>query len=394
MKKLLLAGVALGLVLACRTSAQAADAPVKIGFIATLSGPNGVLGQELLDGFNLALKEEGGKLGGTAVDVIIGDDQAKPDVGRQLADKMMERDHTELIGGIIFSNVFLALAKPVLDGGVFLVGANAAPSDYAGKLCNQDLFIASWPNDGVHEAMGAWATELKYDNIYLLAPNYPAGKDGLTGFKRFYKGNIVKEVYTQFGQLDYAAELAAVREAKPKAVYFFMPGGMGVNFIKQYAQAGLLKDIPLLGPSFSLDQTILPAVGDAALGAKASTVWSEDLPGDVNKRFVAGFKAAYGRIPSPYAAQSYDMAHLIGSALKATGGKIAADKDGFRTAMHAAKFDSVRGPFKFGANNFPVQNYYGTEIAAGPDGKPYMKLQTTVLKDRADAYVDSCKMKS
>jgi branched-chain amino acid transport system substrate-binding protein len=388
----LLAGAALIGDAASIGSARAAET-VKIGFIATLSGPGGGLGQDLLDGFTLGIKNSGGTLGGAAPELIVGDDQAKPDIGRQVADKMVERDRVDIVTGIVFSNVMLALAKPVLDSGTFLISANAGPSELAGKQCNPNFFAASWQNDTTHEAMGAYAETQGYKRVYLLAPNYPAGKDALAGFKRLYKGEILAEVYTQFGQLDYAAELAQLRAAKPDAVYFFYPGGMGINFIKQYSQAGLTRDIPILGPSFSLDQTILPAVGDAALGARASTFWSEKLANPANATFVADFEATYKRIPSPYAAQAYDAARLIDSALKATGGSVK-NKATFRSALLAANFDSVRGPFKFNTNHFPIQNYYVTEIVKDDKGRPVMDLRGVVLSNHPDAYVGECKMKA
>ena len=254
-----------------------ADDPIKIGFLSTFSGPQGQLGQELFDAFNLGLKTTGGTLGGRKVELIQGDDQAKPDVGRQLADKMVESDHIQILTGIVFSNVMLAVAKPTLDAGTFVFSINAGPSQYAGKQCHPHYFNESFQNDMLAEAMGIYLRENNVKHVYLMAPNYPAGKDFLAGLKRAYKGEVAGEVYTAFGQLDYAAEIAQLRAANPGAVFFFYPGGMGINFVKQYAQAGLMDKIKLYGPSFSLDQTILPGIGDAAVGSFASTFWTEDL---------------------------------------------------------------------------------------------------------------------
>ena len=316
MRTILLAGA-----MALATPALAQE-PIKIGFISTFSGPSGQLGQELLDGFNLGIKSVGGKLGGRPVELVQGDDQAKPDVGRQLADKMVERDRVHIVTGVNFSNVMLALAKPVLDAGAFIVSVNAGPSQYAGAQCHPHFFVGSFQNDTGPEAMGLYLQKKGLKRVYLMAPNYPAGKDMLAGVKRYFKGEVAGEVYTAFGQLDYAAEIAQLRAAKPDAVFFFYPGGMGINFVKQYAQAGLKTDIPLYGPSFSLDQTVLPGMGDAAVGAFASTFWSEDFDNPASKAFVADFEKQYGRIPSPNAAQAYDTARLIDAALKSVNGKI------------------------------------------------------------------------
>lgn len=383
--------IVLGALLAAGISLPA-SAQVKIGFLNTFSGPSGILGQEMLDGFKLAMTEEGGKLGGVPVELIVGDDQQKPDLGRQLADKMVERDRVDLMVGVAFSNVMQAIARPVLDSGTILISPNAGLAEQAGKACDPNFFAVRDQNDENHEAMGQYANANGYKRVYLLAPNYPAGKEALAGFKRFFKGEVVAEVYTPLNQLDFAAELAQLRAAKPQAVYFFYPGGLAVNFLKQYAQAGLTAEIPILGPSYSLDQTVLPAVGDAAIGALASAFWSERMDNPANKKFVAGFEEAHNRIPSPYAMQGYDTARLIASALKATGGKVK-DKAAMREALRKADFTSVRGRFRFNRNNFPIQDYYVGQIVRDEKGRAVLELRGTVFAQHRDAYVDECKMK-
>lgn len=385
-----IASIALASLLLLSASASAEE-PVKIGFISTFSGPSGQLGQELLDGFNLGIKSVGGKLGGRTVEVIKGDDQAKPDVGRQLADKMIESDRVQVITGINFSNVMLAVAKPVLDSGAFIFSVNAGPSQYAGKLCNAHYFNESFQNDTLPEAMGLYLNSKQAKRVYLMAPNYPAGKDFLAGFKRTFKGQIAGEVYTAFGQLDYAAEIAQLRAAKPDAVFFFYPGGMGINFVKQYAQAGLTKEVKLYGPSFSLDQTVLPGMGDAAIGAYASAFWTEDFDNPASKKFVADFEAAYGRVPSPNAANAYDGARILDAALTSIGGKIE-DKAAFRKALENVKFDSLRGHFRFNTNHYPIQDSYLAEIVKDAKGRPTMKKLELIKADQADSYASQCHM--
>jgi branched-chain amino acid transport system substrate-binding protein len=395
MKKALLAGLALSVAL-IGAPAYAQD-KVKIGLITTLSGPQAGIGREMVDGFNLALKHAGGKLGGAEVELIVGDDQFKPDVGKSVAERMVQRDRVDIVTGVVFSNILLALSDTVLKDrrGVFLINSNAGPSQYAGKDCNPNFFVVSWQNDNVHEAMGQHMTNAGVKKAYLMAPNYPAGKDALTGVKRYYKGEIAAEVYTQLGQTDYAAEIAQLRAAQPSATYMFYPGGMGIAFIRQYAQSGLMQTIPLFGPSFSLDQTILPAIGDAAVGVYASTFWSEKLQNPANEKFVRDFEAAYNRIPSPYAAQSYDSAMLMDSALKVSGGKLGtkAEKDKFRDGLRAANFNSVRGPFKFNKNHFPIQNYYLTQIVKDEKGRLVMDLRGVIFASHADVYAQECRMK-
>ncbi|MGQ0654520.1 MAG: ABC transporter substrate-binding protein [Betaproteobacteria bacterium] len=382
---------ALAAAAALATSAQAAD-KVKVGFISTLSGPSAAIGIDIRDAFQLAIKMNGGKLGGLPAEVLVGDDQFKPDVGRQLAEKYVRSDRVNFLTGIVFSNIMLAAAPIAFDSKLIYVSPNAAPSPFAGKDCNPYFFAAAWPNDAYHEAAGQHATNRGYKNTYLIAPNYQAGKDSLTGFKRFYKGKVVAEVYTQLGQLDYAAELAQVRAAKPDALYIFLPGGMGINFIKQFVAAGMSKDVPLIVPGFGSDQDIIRPVGDAMLGLFDTAHWAMDLDNAANKKFVAAFEKEYRRLPTVFAAQGYDTALLLDAAVRDTKGKLE-DTEAVRGALKAAKFESVRGAFKFNRNQMPIQNYYLRVVAKDNQGRLVNKIIGTVLKDHGDAYVQDCKMK-
>ncbi len=384
MKRKLLA-LALAASVSMPALAQAEN--VKIGMITTLSGGGSSLGIDIRDGFALAVKQGGGKLGGQDVEVMIEDDARKPDKAKQIADKFIKRDKVDILTGIVWSNLALAVVPSAVKGGTFYISPNAGPSQLAGKLCNENYFNVAWQNDNLHEAMGAHVSSQGMKNAYILAPNYPAGKDALTGFKRFYKGELAGETFTKLGQKDYAAELAAIREAKPDSVFFFLPGGMGIAFMKQYAQSGI--DAPVFGPAFSFDQGILKAVGDAALGVKNSSQWNKDIDNAANKAFVADFQSEYGRLPSLYASQGYDAARLIASALEKAGG--VGDADAFRAALKAAEFDSVRGAFKFGSNNHPIQDIYVREVIKEGDVLTN-KIVGVGLKDHADAYASQCSM--
>ncbi len=365
-----------------------AQEPVKIGMITTLSTKAGYLGEEIRDGFKLAMELEDGKLGGIPVELIIGDDARKPEKGRQIAKRFIERDHVQILTGIAFSNVAMAVVPKVVRQGVFYISPLSGTSFFAGKGCSENFFNVAWQTDNLSEVIGHYATEQGYKNVYIIAPNYIAGKDNVAGFKRFYKGNIAAEVYTSLGQADYAAELAALRAAKPDAVYFFLPGGMGINFLKQYAQAGLSGHIPLMGPA-ATDERLLKAVGKAAEGVINSSQWSADFNNPANVTFVAAFKKKYGRIPTLFASQGYDAARLIGSALREVGGDVAREKK-FRTALEHADFASVRGAFRFGANHFPIQDYYVREVVKNTDGDFTNTLLKKVFNDHQDAYVREC----
>jgi branched-chain amino acid transport system substrate-binding protein len=370
---------------------QAAD-KVNIGFVSTLSGPSAALGVDIRDAFLLAVKLNGGKLGGLPANVEIGDDQFKPEVGRQWAERLVKQDKVDFLTGYVFSNIMLASVPVAFENKVIYVSPNAAPSPLAGKQCNPYFFAVSWPNDAYHEAAGEHATQKGYKSVYLIAPNYQAGKDSLEGFKRFYKGKIVAEVYTNLGQLDYSAELAQVRAAKPEALYIFLPGGMGINFIKQYVAGGLSREMQLITPGFSSDQDIIRPVGEAMLGIVDTAHWALDFDNAANRKFVAAFEKEYKRLPSLFAAQGYDAAQLIDAAVRSLKGKLD-DPEATRRALREAKFDSVRGAFKFNRNQYPVQNYYLRVVAKDAQGRLVNKTIGTVFKDRGDAYVQDCAMR-
>ncbi len=372
-------------------SAATAREPVKIGMITTLSTKAGYLGEEIRDGFRLAVEMGGGRLGGIPVELLVADDGRNPEKGRQIAERFIRRDHARILTGTVFSNVALAVVPRVVRQGVFFISPNAGPSLLAGQGCSANFFNVSWQTDTLSEVIGQYATDQGFDNVYLIAPNYVAGKDNIAGFKRFYRGRIAGEVYTALGQADYAAEIAALRKAGPDAVYFFLPGGMGINFLKQYAQAGLQGVIPLMGPA-ATDGRLLRAVGDAALGVINSAQWSSDFDNPANRRFVTAFRKKYGRTPTLFASQGYDAALLIGSALRAVDGDM--DRgDEFRAALEKADFDSVRGRFAFGRNHFPVQDYYVRQVVKDDQGQLVNRLLGRVFTDHHDAYADRCSMR-
>jgi branched-chain amino acid transport system substrate-binding protein len=376
--------------LAFAMPAAAAD-KLKIGFISTLSGPNAAIGTDIRDGFNLAVKLAGGKLGGLPTDVQIVDDQLNPEVGKQAADRLIKRERVDILTGVVFSNIFVAVAPTAIEAKTIFIGPNAGPALYTGAGCNPYVFSASWPSEAYSEAAGEFMNQRGIKSAVFLAPNYVGGKDANVGFKRFYKGSVKEEIFTKLGQLDYSAELAQIRAQKPEALYVFLPGGMGINFIKQFVASGMSKDIQLVVPLWGADQDIIRAVGDPMMGLFSVGHWTVDLAYPSNQKFVNEFEREYKRLPTGYAASAYDTALLIDAAVREIKGKVE-DKEGLRRAIRNAKFQSVRGDFKFNGNQFPVQNYYLQVVGKDPNGRLVHKTLGTVLKDRGDAYVQDCKM--
>lgn len=356
--------------------------PVKVGMITTLSGGGAGLGIDVRDGFMLAVKQSGNK----DLSVVIKDDQRKPGIAVQLADEMIQSEKVDVLTGIIWSNLALAVVPAAVAQGKFYLSPNAGPSALAGKGCNKNYFNVAWQNDNLSEGAGAYAKGAGYSNSFILAPNYPAGKDMLTGYKRTYGGALAGEVFTKLGQKDYAAEIAQIRASGADSVFFFLPGGMGISFMKQYAASGV--NIPLVGPAFSFDQGILQAVGAAALGVKNTSQWSKDIDNPTNKAFVSSFEAEYGRLPSLYASQGFDTASLL---LSAMGKASIKDADAFRAALKAADFNSTRGSFKFSDNHHPIQDIFVREVVK--EGDVFTnKVVSTAMTDHGNVYGDLCKM--
>ena len=372
--------------------AQAADT-IKVGVALDISGPFAGPGAEIKDGLNLAAKLLDNKLGGVPAEFIQADMAGNPETARQLVDRFVKRDKVDFFTGPVGSNVVLAVGPTLFGAKVPFLSANPGPSQLAGKQCNPFFFGTSYQNDAMHEAAGKHAADKGYKKVVVLAPNYPAGKDAANGFKRAYKQPVADEVYTKVGQLDFAAEIAQLRSAKPDAVYIFQPGGMGINFIKQFMGAGLNKDMVLISSPFTADQDIIAAVGEPMVGIYNASSYAHDLDNAANKKFVAEFQKAYGRLPTLYAAFAYDVVMNIDAAVKATGGKVA-DKATLAKALKTAKFDSVRGNVSYGNNQFLTQDYYLRQVVKTADGKITNALQPgKIFTQHQDSFAAECAMK-
>jgi branched-chain amino acid transport system substrate-binding protein len=385
------AGLAAAAALALVTTAVDAQEKLKIGVIATLSGPPAVLGQQLRNGFQLAVKDLGGKLGGRDVELIVQDDELKPDVAVSKVKALIDRDKVDFVVGPIFSNILQAIFKPATDAGVILISPNAGTSNFAGKECNENFFVTSYQNDQAFGVAGKYAQDAGLKKLFLIAPNYQAGRDALAGFKNFFKGEIADEVFVPLGQLDYSAELSKIAAAKPDAIYVFLPGGMGINFVKQFRQAGLAEKTVFLS-AFTVDESTLPAQQDAAIGFFGGANWAPNLDNPQNKKFVAEYEKEFGAVPATYAFQAYDAALLIDGALKLTKGNVA-DKNALKAAMKKANFTSLRGGFKFNTNNYPIQDFYLVKVVKRADGKFQTEIAKKVFTNDADIHAKDCPMK-
>ncbi|MBR1023185.1 ABC transporter substrate-binding protein [Bradyrhizobium viridifuturi] len=382
-----LAGLAA--LLGIAASPAAAQEKIKIGVLVTTSGPAAALGQQVRDGFALAVKDLGGKMAGRDVEIVNADDELKPDAAVVKVRGLLERDKVDFVVGPIFSNILLAIHRPVTDSKTFLISPNAGPSSFAGKECNPFFYVTSYQNDQVHEILGKVAQDRGYKRVYLLVPNYQAGRDSVAGFKLDYKGEITEESYTPLNTLDFQPELSKIAAQKPDALFTFMPGGMGVNLVKQYKQAGAT--VPVLS-AFTVDESTLPAQQDAAVGMFGGANWAPDLDNPQSKKFVAAYEAAYNGVPGTYAMQAYDAALLIDSAVKAVKGDLS-NKEAVAAALKKADFTSLRGNFKFNNNGYPIQDFYLIKVAKRPDGKFQTEIVEKVFSNYGDRYAKDCAAK-
>ncbi|MEM6974516.1 MAG: ABC transporter substrate-binding protein [Pseudomonadota bacterium] len=386
MKRLVMSAA---MALALLAAPAAAKDTIKVGMIVTLSGPPGALGNQARDGFQLALEELGSTLGGLEAEFILEDDELKADVAQTKAKALVEREEVDFVVGTIFSNMLAAIYKPVIESDTFLISPNAGPSTFAGRNCHPNFFVTSYQNNQNFEVLGKIATDKGYDKVFMLAPNYQAGKDSMEGFKLNYKGEIADEVFTPLGHKDFSAEIARIADSEADALFIFMPGGMGVRFVKQFRASGLADRMAFLS-AFTVDETTLPAQQDDAVGMMGATNWAPDLDNPQTEAFVAAFEAKYGYIPGGYAMQAYDTAKLIDAAVTAAGGM--GDKEAVRAALKAADFTSLRGDFAFNNNNYPVQDFYLLEVVKRADGKFHTSIVEQVFDDYADNYASECRL--
>lgn len=371
-------------------NAVAAQDKIRIGLIYTLSGAPSTLGQQSKNGFELALKSLGGKMGGKDVELFVADDELKPDVAIQKVRGMLERDRVDFVVGPIFSNVLVAIHKPVIDAGKILISTNAGTSNFAGAGCNANFFVTSYQNDQIFEAVGEASNRLGYKRVYVLVPNYPAGKDAIAGFKRTYKGEIIEESLLPLNTTDFGPEVSKISASKADALFTFMPGGLGINFINTFIQAGLKGKLPIVS-TFTADEATLPVLKDNAVDVYGVLTWAPNMDNPANKKFVSEYEAAYNAVPASYAMQAYDAAMLINSAVAAVKGNLA-DQNAVRAALKKAAFTSVRGPFRFNVNGYPIEDFYLTKVAKRHDGKFETQVVEKIFSNHADGYAKDCKV--
>ncbi len=370
--------------------AQAATPPPKltVGLITTLSGGGAVLGEELKRGWDIGMQMVHNKIGGLDTNVIVADDQLRPDVAVGIANRMITEQKVDVVAGVVWSNILLAIYKPVLASGTVLLTSNAGPRQLAGSDCNKLFISTSWQSDQFGTAT---AILLNSDNIkstYLMSPNYQAGRDILTAFSKDFKGKIAGTDLFKLGQTDFQAELSEISAQKPKSVVVFAPGSMGIAFMKQWHALGLSKTIPLYTIN-TIDATTLPAMGDAAEGSMYVSIYDARSKSPANQKFVAAFKDRFHTMPTQYEMQAYDAVMLLDKGIRAVHGNIA-DKAALVRAMRKVNLDSPRGQMTYNINNDPIQDWYKMGVVKGSDGTQQIVRLGLAVHDLKDAYYKEC----
>lgn len=370
--------------------AQAPE-PMRIGFLSTQSGgPVAGLSTEKRQGWELALKQLGGKLGGVPVEMFYADDANNPGMGKQSYERLVKQNKIDVLTGIVTTPVIFALAPAVAQDKVIFLNSNVTERVLGGEKCSPFFFTTGWHVDGINESMGKLLRQQGRKKVFVMGGQWPAGREHIAAFKRGYGDTVAGEAYFKMGQIDFSAEIAQMRAAEPDAIYVFAFGPHSVNFMKQYAQAGL-KRIPLYGPSPLADEGTIPASGDAAMEVVSSGHWNDDLPTDANRRFVAAYVAEYKKDPTMFSEQGYTTALLLDAAVRAAGGNFK-DRAALRKALLSVKVDAPRGPLSLAADGSPVQNVYLRKVGKNTKGEITNLTQRTIASSVTPDNAGECKL--
>ena len=374
---------------ACHVQAQN---KIKVGFISAQSGPLNVLGLEQKRGVEIALDHLGGKFGSYPFEIVAADSKGNPSATVQEISRLIDKEKVDVIVGLSASNELVAGVKPISDAKVFFIGMNGGVAVNAGEQCSPYYFNAAFQNAQLTTGMGAFMSKQGVKKLYLIGADFEAGYEHTNAAKTGFKGEIVAQQFTPLTQLDFAADIAKIRASGADGVFAFYPGGLGIAFMRQWAQAGLVGKIPVFSNIALTEPTAFQAQGKSVLGTYVSTVYFAGIDNPTNKQFVQDFKAKFGRDPASYAGLAYDAMMLLDSAVKEVKGNIK-DEKAFRAALKKADFQSVRGSFAFSSNNHPIINTYLTMVDERSDGSLYLKPTAIIAEKSPDDFVKKCPMK-
>ena len=332
---------------------------VRVGLMLPYTGTYAQLGTAITNGFKLAVSERGGKVGGRELEYFTVDDEAEPAKGPENTNKLVQRDKVDVLVGTVHSGVQMGMVKIAKENNTLMIIPNAGLDAATGALCAPNIFRTSFSNWQPSYPMGKVLADRGIRNVVSLAWKYGAGEEAIAGFTEgFIKsgGKSVRGLWIPFPNVEFQALLTEIASIKPDAVFVFFAGGGAAKFIKDYAAAGLRKNIPLFGSGFLTDG-ILDAVDNAAEGLETTLHYADGLNTKRDKEFRAGYTKAYKIDPDVYAVQGYDAGLLLALGLDAVKGDIRKRKE-IIAAMEKAKIDSPRGAWTMSKSHNPIQDFY------------------------------------
>lgn len=346
------------------------QAPIKLGMLNSFSKVFAVLSAHQMNGWNLFLEQNGGRLGGRSIEMIREDDEINPQVGLQKLKKLVESDRIDILLGVQASNVAMAVVDYVRDNKVFWIcsGAGATALTWNRIPYMFRTTLSGWQ---LGFAMSRWYHDNVSKDVVLMSSDFAGGRDIVNEFKHeFVKlgGTVVKEIYPPLGTNDFSAYLTDLRALNAKGIYTFFAGTDAVRFVKQYEEYGLKRRTRFCTSGFAVEQDTLSAQGDAAVGIVSPLQYADSLDLPENRKFVADYQSKYKARPSVYAEYGYTSAIVLDAALKATGGD-AKDKDKLAAAMKAVRLTAPRGPLSIDpVTHNVIDNIYIREVIKTADG--------------------------
>src|ERR1700737_2818595 len=341
------------------TVAWAQAAKLRVGLMLPYTGTFAALGTAITQGFNLAVEENGGKLGGRDVEFFTVDDESEPAKATDNANRLVQRDKVDVLVGTVHSGVVMAMVKVARDSQTLLVIPNAGANAATRSQCAPNIFRTSFSNWQPAHPMGKVMYDRGHRKVVTLTWKYGAGEESVESFKEAFTklgGSVVKEMYLPFPNVEFQPFITEIASLKPDAVFVFFAGGGAIKFTKDYAAAGLKDKIPLYGSGFLTDGT-LEAQGASAQGLLTTLHYGDGIENPKNKQFRHAYGKKYSVQADVYAVQGYDAGLLLAGGLTAVKGSFG-DKKALYGALEKVKIDSPRGAWTMSRAHNPIQDIY------------------------------------
>ena len=364
-------------IVAMASSGAFAQDTVKIGLIVSMTGQQASTGKQIKAAVDLYMREHGDTVAGKKIQVILRDSASVPDNTKRLAQELIVNDRVNIIAGFEITPAALVVAPLATEAKVVELVMAAGTSIITERSPYIVRTSFTLPQSSV--IIADWAAKNNIKKVVTIVSDYAPGADAEKSFVGQFTGTggqVAEQIKVPLANPDFAPFLQRAADAKPDAIFIFVPSGQGGTFMKQYAERGLDKaGIKLIGPGDVTDDDLLPGMGDAAIGTVTAHMYSADHPSAKNKAYVAAFEKANNFRPNFMSVGGYDGMNLIYEALKKTGGK--ADGDSLIAAMKGMRWESPRGPISIDPETRDIiQNIYIRKVEK-KDGQLYnVEFQT------------------